>query len=244
MQVNVPGTATFSGMSTSPLGKSFTGDYKLTFDAWQNFNGPFPGGGSGSTQMTGGGIGTDGTSAQFPGGTLKSAMFVASGDGGTNPDYRAYLKPGAPIANTTAGVYAAGTQTGSTNNSDPYYAGFGGVSAPADQTTLYSQQTGATAVGSLGMAWHTWTITKTGDTVSWAVDDLPIATVNATSADLGGDNIFLNAFDINATSSTDPNAGALLFGLIDNVQVDVPEPGALGLAGVVFGVLGLRRRRR
>ena len=53
-----------------------------------NFNGGFPGGGSGSTQMTVGGIGTNGTSAQFPGGTLQSVMVGATGDGGSASDYR------------------------------------------------------------------------------------------------------------------------------------------------------------
>jgi hypothetical protein len=35
----------FGGLSVSPTGKSFTGDVRLRFDLWQNFNGPFPGAG-------------------------------------------------------------------------------------------------------------------------------------------------------------------------------------------------------
>ena len=38
----------FSGMSASPIGKNFTGDYVVRFDWWANVNGPFPAGGSGA----------------------------------------------------------------------------------------------------------------------------------------------------------------------------------------------------
>src|SRR5262245_30572958 len=53
----------FSGVSVSPNGQNFAGDYTVRFDWWSNFNGPFPVGGSGSTQMTTYGIGTSGTIA-------------------------------------------------------------------------------------------------------------------------------------------------------------------------------------
>src|SRR5688572_29037799 len=55
-----PTTGSIGGVSISPLGGSFLGNFTVRFDMWINFNGPFPGGGSGSTQMTGGGIGTSG----------------------------------------------------------------------------------------------------------------------------------------------------------------------------------------
>ena len=244
LEANVPGTGRFSGLSVSPLGQSFAGDYILRADVWQNANGPFPAGGSGSTQMTWAGIGTNGTTPQFPGTSVQGVGFAASGEGGTAQDYRVYTNVGAPLAPDT-GVYAAGTQTGARNNTDPYYvnAGFGGETAPEAQTTLFPQQTGATAPGTLGMAWHVWEITKIGNTVTWTVDGVPIATADVTNETFGGDNIFLGYFDINATSSTDPEARNLLFGLVDNIVVsEVPEPGALSMLAL-GGLVALRRRR-
>ena len=251
MEANVPGTGRFTGMSASPIGQAFTGDYTLRADVWQNFNGPLPVGGNRSTQMTWAGIGTAGTTAQFPGTGVGGVGFSASGEGGTASDYRAYTNVGAPLSPTT-GAYAAGTQPGtptgtpdSRDNTDAYYvnAGFGSETAPAAQLALFPQQSGTTAAGTQGMAWHLWEITKVGNTVTWTIDGVTIATVDVTTEPFAGGNIFVGHFDINATSSEDPNARSLLFGLVDNVEViQVPEPGALSLLGLA-GLAMLRRRR-
>ncbi|HQL79069.1 MAG TPA: PEP-CTERM sorting domain-containing protein [Verrucomicrobiota bacterium] len=232
-------TAAFpSGVSVSPIGQSFSGDYyKLSFDMWLNFNGPAPGGGSGSTQITGAGIGTAGTSAQIAGGLIDSINFGASGEGGTTADYRAYAPSVQSGYQDASGVYAAGT-SGSRNNTHAYYAGFGGVSAPAAQVALYPQQTGATTAGAVGWAWRDVEIVKDGNIVTYSIDGLLIATVDTTTAGtLGGGNILFNQYDINSTVSGDLNSPALLFGLIDNVAVMIPEP----TSGVLFllGGLGL-----
>jgi hypothetical protein len=238
LESNIPGTGVFSGLSTTPVGQRFTGNFIVRFDAWQNFNGPFPGGGNGSTQVTMAGIGAPEEQVQFPGSTYSGLGFAATGDGGSASDYRVYNAPGAPLAPGT-GVYAAGTGSTVQNNTHPYYAGFGNVSAPAAQLALFPQQTGNTAVGTLGMAWHVWIIEKSGNTVTWTVDNTLLATV--TNPNFGGENIFFGQFDVNATSSTDPNARNLLFGLIDNIEV-VPEPSTLAILGL--GALGLIRRRK
>ena len=233
----------FSGMSVSPTGQSFSGDYALTFDWWANFNGPFPAGGNGSTQLSTYGIGTSGGVAQWPGATHESVWFGATGDGGSSADWRAYSSAAVSGYQDTSGVYAAGSVTGSRNSSNAYYAGFGGNSAPAAQVALYAQQTGATAAGSAGMEWHQVRIDKIGNLATWKVDDVLIATIDLNTVSLGGGNIFFGHSDINATSSSDPNDGALLFTLVDNVAV-VPEPGTLSVlgAGIVPLLLGLRRR--
>lgn len=229
----------FSGLSVSPTGQSFAGDYELRFDMWLNFNGPAPGGGSGSTQIGGAGIGTSGTVAQWPGGVQDSVWFAASGDGNSSADYRAYSSAAGTSYPDGSPVYSATTR----NQSNPYYAGFGGVSAPAAQVGLYPQQTGSTLVGSLGWAWHDISILKSGNNISWSIDGLLIATVDASTVSLGGGNIHFMYSDINATSSTDVNDVNLLFGLFDNVKVTlVPEPSSLALFGL--GSLALLARRR
>ncbi len=242
-------TATFpGGVSVSPIGYSFAGDYSVRFDMWLNFNGPAPAGGSGSTQITGFGIGTAGNTAQVAGGVIDSINFGTTVDGQSSVDYRAY----APAAQTgytaPSGVFAAGigTSPDARNNSHPYYAGFGGVSAPAAQLALYGQQTGTTAVGSLGFGWHDVELIKSGTSVKWYVDDLLIATVSTTVAGtLGGGNILLSHYDSNATVSTDALSPDLLFGLIDNLQVTVvPEPSTVALALLGgAGLLVIRRRK-
>jgi hypothetical protein len=242
----------FGGMSASPTGQNFGGSYIVRFDWWANFNGPFPAGGSGSTQLSTFGAGTSGTVAQWPGGAQDSIWFGATGDGNSSSDWRAY-SPTAPTryAETDAGIYAAGAFAGSTNAADPYYAGFGSNDAPAAQLALFAQQSGTTVVGSASMEWHEVEITVGPLNVTWTVDGLLIATVPVLDDTVNtGNNIFFGHSDTNATSSTDPNDGALLFTLIDNIivtddAITVPEPGtlallALGLGGFVFS----RRRRR
>jgi len=226
----------FSGMSVSPVGESFAGDYTVSFDWWSNINGPFPGG-SGSSNLSTFGVGTAGTSAQWPGGATDSVWFAATGDGGSASDYRAYSSAAPTSYPSGNPVYAAM----SINHSDPYYASFGGVGAPAAQLALFPQQTGTTEAGVAGMEWHQVTITVLGDTATWHVDGLLIATIDLTTVTIGGGNIFFGHSDINATSSTDPNDAALLFTLIDNIVV-VPAPGALALIGCALAMACVRRR--
>lgn len=232
-------TAAFpSGVSVSPNGLSLSGDYALSFDIWWNYNGPAPAGGSGSTQVTGAGIGTAGTTSQIAGGVVDSVFFGATGDGGSTVDYRAYGP--AFQSGYLEGVFPAGSR----NNTSTYYAGLGGGEIPAAQTALFPQQTGAAGAGAPGFAWRNMVVAKSGDNVSWTVDGLLIASLDLTTAGtLGGQNILFNQYDINSTISTDPNSPSLLFGLIDNVQVVVPEPSAATLALLGLAVVWMRRRK-
>lgn len=236
----------FGGVSVSPTGLDNTGTgYTLKFDWWANFNGPFPLGGSGSTQLSTYGVGTSGTIPQWPGATPQdSTWFAATVDGNSNSDWRAYSPTAATSYTGASGVYAAGNTDADRNSSDAYYSGFGSVSAPAAQLALYPQQTGTTGVGSAGMEWHTVEIVKSATTVTWTVDGLLIATINvADDTAATGENIFFGHADTNAGSSTDPEDVNLLFTLIDNVQVIVPEPTSLAAIAGLGGLAFVRRRK-
>lgn len=226
LQANVS-SGVFGGLSVSPTGQSFSGDYRLRLDMWLNYNGPVNGGGAGSTQVTGAGIGTAGTSPQWAGGTQDSVWFGTTGDGGSTVDYRAYSSAANSGYTDASGVFAAGTTTGVRNSNHEYYSAFGGVPAPTSQLDLFAGQTGLTAAGAQGFQWRDVVIQKIGNEISWSIDGQLIATVDASTVTLGGGNILLNHFDINGSASSDLNASLLLFGLIDNVRVEaIPSGGA------------------
>lgn len=231
------------GISASPTGGSFTGDYRMSLDIWLNFNGPAPLGGTGSTQAGSFGIGTTGTTAQWAG-AVSSVMFAVTTDGNSAQDFRVYTN-NVHVAPAT-GVYAAGnTLTPDVRNAaTAYYSQFGGVTPPAAQTTLYTNQTGASGAGVLAFGWHDVEIEKIGSTVTWTIDGLLIATVS-TNAATPGNNIFLGYFDTASGSSTDAN-DFLINAIYDNVSVTaVPEPTtiALGLMGAAGLFVAARRKK-
>jgi len=192
----------------------------MRFDLWQNFNGPLPGGGSGSTQVTGAGVGTAGVTPQWAGGSQDSVWFGTTADGGSSVDYRAYSSAAGTGYGDASGVFAAGSGAGVRNEAHPYYAEFGREPVPAAQVSQFPDQTGLTGVGAQGFQWRDVTISKIGNQISWFVDGLRLATVDASTVTLGGSNILFNYFDINASVSTDPDSPSVLFGLIDNVRVE------------------------
>lgn len=210
-----------AALNISPVGQSFTGDYRLRFDMWMNQNGPFPAGGTGSTEHLTAGVGTAGSTVQWNTGSSDGVWFAADGEGqaadtsATTPDWRAYI--GTVLQQTNSGVYVGGNQPNIRGNGHPYYAGTfpGGQSAPALQQANYPQQTGTLAVGTVGFAWRDVLMTKIGSTVEWTIAGLKIASV--TNASLTANNIFIGYWD--SFASLSDNA-ALSFGLVDNVRVE------------------------
>jgi len=246
----VPGGTFPLGVSVSPVGFGITANFELRFDAWFNFNGPFPGGGNGSTQVGGAGYGTAGTNAQVAG-VADSVYIGGTADGGSSADFRVYspshqssyqdgdFQIGSDgIAQTTKGdpnsgyVYAAedGTRNVVPGATTGYYAtNFPGQTAPLAQLSLFPQQTNSTGPanepgtvynGALAFKWHDISLQKLGNSITYLIDGVLVATVNVTDAGtLGGTNILFNHYDINATASSDPNRTNLIFTLIDNVRV-------------------------
>jgi hypothetical protein len=143
-----------------------------------------------------------------------------------------------------SGVFAAGTGVNAADNANAYYASLGGNTVPAAQTALTPTQTGTTAAGAPGFKWHTGTIIKQSNTVTYYIDGLLIATVNASAATLSGGDIELIQSDINAGVSTDTTAPTYTFGLFDNILVEVPEPAACTLFGLGAAAWLLARRRK
>lgn len=216
-----------NGISVSPKNKNFTNDFRLRYDTWLNYPGPLATGGTGSTQLGTAGI----TSGDRPiwlnqavTAPKDSVYFGITGDGGATVDVQVHTNSSTPLVVGT-GVYSAGTQATAGAADDAYYSIFGAWSAPAAQSSSFPVQTGVTAIGAMGMAWHDVQITKLGNALTWTIDGVSIAAVNA--AKLGytlSTNIFVGQSDIN-TGQTTILLDALLCGIVDNLVVEsLPAP--------------------
>jgi hypothetical protein len=248
-------TPSLAGISVSPTGQSFTGDYTLKFDWWHNWLGSTTtglgasAGGSGSTQLSTFGIRTSGTVANRAG-VSDSVFFGATGDGASAQDFRTYSseKQGGYIVGDGHNTYAAGSQ----NSSSALYQTLfpAGASAPAAQTGISATtQSGLTLAGTAGFRWHDVEISQTGTTVTWKVDGTLLATLDTSSLTnaTAGNNILFGMSDTSTGAGTPANIFEQLdFTLIDNVNViAVPEPTSAAFTGIGLAVLaGFARRRK
>ncbi len=231
MEANVStlGTPLFSGLSASPIGTSFTGDFRLRFDYWGNFEKP-PGTGTGTTQWGTYGITRGGTFAQWFGSgsaaSKDSIYFAVTVDGGSSSDYRAYTNGGTVLPVSFLAANAA-------DDAASYYSVFGRLEAPAAQLSVPvwgAAQTGITRVGSPGFVWHEVVITKLGSTMLWHMDGVLLATVNATKLGYNlSTNIFVGHTDGNAGQALIPEA---LFSLYDNIVVETLPAPAINITSI------------
>ncbi|MCA9292853.1 MAG: hypothetical protein KDA20_03470 [Phycisphaerales bacterium] len=237
LEANTGEPAESAEMNLFPIGQSFSGDYRLRFDAWMSFD--VTGGQIGSTEFLGGGIGYDSATA----GIGSGVQMIATGDGGSGSDWRAFkdsffLTQDAMVA-------------GSRNAADPYYTNFlPGVAPPVGS----GQPAIAGFDGSPAFQWVTWQFTVYGDMVDIGIikpngDQRLIARIDVTDISDGSSgatrdgNIMLYYGDIFTSVSPAPQ---FTFGLIDNVLVttEIPAPGAIALLGVASPIAVRRRRRR
>ncbi len=237
-----------NSLAISP-GTTFAGDYSVHFDLWMNSVGPFPGGGTSSSENLTVGVGYNGASIQNAS-SGSGVWFSTTGDGGfsgtsTTPDYQARV--GTTLQGPTSGVYAAGTATGSVgssvDNANSYYTSrFPGQTPPASQTASTPSQSGTAAAGSVLFKWHDVGVTRIGNITTWSLDGFTIATVTNNAA-LATDAIDIGFWDPAASSAT----SGLVFGVIDNLVVtQIPEPSTIALAalGSACLVTVFRRRRK
>jgi GH25 family lysozyme M1 (1,4-beta-N-acetylmuramidase) len=203
-----------AALNISPIGQSFGGNFRLHYDMWINANGPFPAGGTGSTQVQTAGLGTSGNRVEWNSGNSDGVFFGIDGEGqasDASPDIRAYV--GTTLQNSNSGVYVGGTNTSIRRCSDVYYSNVfpGGQTPPGAQS-----QSGALAAGTVGFAWRDVVVNKTGNVIEWFIDGLKICSVTNT---LTASNIFVGYWDPFTSLSANTN---LSFGLVDNLRVEVP----------------------
>jgi len=213
-----------AAINISPAGQAFGGDFRLRFDLWINQNGPFPAGGNGSTQHGTAGIGTAGDRVEWTGAgsTTDGHWFAVDGEGQASDTSTTSLNDFGAFSGTSyhaaaSGTYTAGTAGNSRGNGHAYYAGMfpGSQTAPVAQQTVWTQQTGGLAVGTIGFAWRDVAITTTGSAVEWSIGGLKIATI--TGASFAASNIFIGLWDSFNSLSDNTN---LSFALFDNVRVE------------------------
>jgi hypothetical protein len=210
--------ASRNAVSASPALLNLPTDYRLKFKGWINYNGPMFDGGGGSTMHLTAGVGTTPDHANWAFyGASDGIWFDCDGDGGSTfaaGDTSAYVAT--TLEDDLSGVYAAGTNDNPRSTTNPYYSLWGNISAPAAQLAHFPNQSGTSQPGNMGVAWHTFVITKATNAVSWVIDGIPIATVPADATPLST-NVFVGFEDLFAGASDNP---AMSFVLIENLRVE------------------------
>jgi hypothetical protein len=122
------------------------------------------------------------------------------------------------------------------------------VPGPTGQSTFApTTQGGSTTAGTLGFAWHTWTITNDTANVTWAIDGKTIATIPTADYTSAGSQISLGNIDTGLTGNSTANGQLFNAHIFDNLVVNdypaVPEPSTVLLCLVgMMGWFGARRR--
>src|SRR5690606_1644505 len=109
---------------------------------------------------------------------------------------------------------------------------------PTVQQDASVTQLGEAIPGSLGFAWREVELSRSGDTVTWYIDGLLIATIE--NAPTAADTVMIGHWD-HSSQATDPTYQFYVF---DNLVV-IPEPSTYAmLAGLGFLGFAVWRRSR
>ncbi len=235
---------------TLQTNENWTGNYRVRFDLWMNANGPFPGGGAGSTEFITAGVGGDRTTVNLDPLTGSGGWTAASGEGGASQDFRMYK--GSTSQGFASGQFRATdipNEPPPQDGGNPYYNQFGGIDVGPIQGSLDAAQTGVTASGSIGFAWQEveLLVDPTGGTggealVTWSISGLEIGGLDAGLGAFVSDGaVTIGYMDTFTSVSGNPTFS---FGLVDNLRIEnVPEPSSL-LFGLGLSACGLVYRRR
>ncbi len=250
LDANFSGTPQAEGITLHTV-QSFSGKYTVKFDAWINVNGPFPDGGSGSTNYLTAGVGGDALTNNFVANTGGGGWTAVNGENGSGVDYRLYKD--ANLQGVATGQYAAGTASNARNGLNGWYDQYGNVDVsnfPVQGVNNGgpAQQNGTSSKGSFGMAWHQvmLVVDSTGGSggaplVAWSADGLPLGTLDAglNGAFNANGRVTLGYSDPTTNQSDNP---PLSFVLIDNLRV-TPEPASLGMLGLALVSASMLRRK-
>ncbi|MCP4589497.1 MAG: hypothetical protein GY842_02005 [bacterium] len=206
---------------------SFSGQYALNFDMWHNFPGNAPGGGSGSSEIGGGGVGYDGVSTNGLLADGAGTYTTVWGDAMSGRDYRLYKNSGEQFV--ASGQYNVATN----NHSSPEFAT---IAPPVDISTFDPPQTGqagTTWAGQPGFHWlhMLMVVDESAGTASVQYGTLLLGTVdmNVGSVSPLSGPISLFHYDRYGSISSNPEGLAWCFAAYDNVVVsEAHTPGANG----------------
>ena len=240
LEANISSGTAINVITLSPKTINISGDFQLRFDAWHNFTGPAPTGGTGSTEFMSAGICSPGNVLTWPTNSLNCGVFVAQdSDGGVasvngvTPDYGIYTNrnstTAAQLVTTNTLCYAAVNGANpATWHGNAYYTNVCGSPTPSIPTSETNSilsgaanQTGTEVVGVFALKWHEVILKKSGSgtgttNISWYIDGFRIASVTNAFTPANGTNISIGYFDAFASIA----ATNFEFGLVSNLKVE------------------------
>lgn len=240
LEANISSGFAINVITLSPKSISVSGDFQLRFDAWHNFTGPAPAGGTGSTEFISYGVCSPGNVLTWPTNSLNSGVFVAQDSDGdvaavnaVTPDYGMYTNRNATTAallvSTNTHCYTAVNGANpATWHGNSYYTNISGVPAPSipsvETQSIMSgatNQTGSEVVGAFAFKWHEVILKKSGSgtgttNITWYIDGFPITSVTNAFTPANGTNVSIGYFDAFGSIA----ATNFEFGLFSNLKVE------------------------